>query len=729
MTNPEVSSNTANLLSTQITPEPPNHYLDYKLELLRNSNNNTKECRELINICKEFINGIETKDALQAKDIALYHLCYKKLEEIITTRPAYRELALQVLTNTAEIQLKLTSKSTDYLIEERLSSFERLTDSKSSLQKIRKLDLLLHQNSLIQVALSKSPDSEVLNLKLNKSLDQIFSILNNYKLENAKLATRAKLMLVSDLLSLQSLSLHSDTQKVSVLIRIGNFVDNLIKNNQITPIDIAGVARYVSKNESLIQIFATKQNWPKCLFQSLIDADTPEFLNSLITKLIATNSPPSLSFLAYLKEKDRALFKRYIQKNSPSLNTIISNELLTGDSLQFSSNLTYALLVLNNQDHLPLQNKLAMRCSKLSNKEIINLLKEVNTFVVKSRDLFSKIVIPTINARMFNIQSESLSNKFNRALSITLSQLFRYEASDQLIENIKKEISKYNLPAEELLRYEENKDLGVWYETAVGKLRFKNIFDSIQRIKELEAERPGATEKLFKFTNIKIFYRYSLDQLVEQYDFISNPANFTKSISIELNNTHDNNLQAFVDIPSREGFINEGKKLTPPIKHLIFEWTSEFELVKILTRIKKHFPEVELICLASHGNKKGLMAGNSAKMITSDLLSSINLTKLLSKHCPDAPLIIIDSCEVANKPKKAFTAKISKTLTELKRPHQIHAPKKHSALDNIKLTRDALGKLQVHFNYDQNQTTKVTYTHQGITLLDKNGRQLRLKHS
>jgi len=255
--------------------------------------------------------------------------------------------------------------------------------------------------------------------------------------------------------------------------------------------------------------------------------------------------------------------------------------------------------------------------------------------------------------------------------------------SKKALENLDNYLEKYGIDVESV------KTPWELYQS-VDYYKYNNIERNINKIEELESERPGIVKSLFKEFGICEFQRYPTEVLLKQFDTKDQdyPYGVVLFTNDDWNDAFDSNTEIIESM---------FKQMDDKLIMRVAEFQSKLGVLKRIASFNKKYGEknkISYLMLGAHGYKKGF-----GDVYYNDLDGQgVGRVKDFFVNKPE---IILVSCSTGED--DGIAQKISKTYEAT-----VHAPTTQTKLKNVLIDFDLKNK--PHFKVEFDGNTEVIYS-------------------
>ncbi len=269
------------------------------------------------------------------------------------------------------------------------------------------------------------------------------------------------------------------------------------------------------------------------------------------------------------------------------------------------------------------------------------------------------------------------------------------EITERGLTMLKLELAKHHLPAENILN--------LWKKSGP---RIEEIVDkNISAIVQLESEKPGICEFLYREFGVADFGRYPVDLLLKQYDEVNNLEN---PYGVILFPRNDWNGAFYQDNFALGEFF---QKLEGEFSLRVFECDGKIGLARALIRLnRKYNPpnkkghKISLAIVGGHGTENSIRFGGNEERDTLYLKDLMGKgAKRTSEFFEESPTIILISCSTGVD--RGIGQKLSKVMGA-----KVIAPRVPTNIQEIQVGRRRKGKFRFNAKYEsEEKDTKSVY--------------------
>ena len=222
---------------------------------------------------------------------------------------------------------------------------------------------------------------------------------------------------------------------------------------------------------------------------------------------------------------------------------------------------------------------------------------------------------------------------------------------------------------------------------ASGDSSFQNVPENLQKMEQMEKDRPGIIKTLYSDFGIKEFRRYPAEVLIKQFDDKDKdePYGVVLFTNRDHNQSFDMRSKVIQSVFNQMGEHGIGMRVT--------EFDSKYEIMKRFATLNNKYGEknkISYLFLGAHGEEDSFQVTYTKEVNKKDLAGEG--TKRLKDYFIENPEIIMASCSTGAE--NGIGQKMSETFEAT-----VHAPNKPTNIRSV----------DVNFGEDNKPHFKVTY--------------------
>lgn len=211
---------------------------------------------------------------------------------------------------------------------------------------------------------------------------------------------------------------------------------------------------------------------------------------------------------------------------------------------------------------------------------------------------------------------------------------------------------------------------------SIGDSGFRNLETNMEKIEDLETERPGSVRTLFSDFNIREFRRYPTSLLVEQFD--TRKIDIPYGVVLYTNQDHNQAFDAKADV--LRSLFRQGREYNIGLR--VLEFDSKYELMKNLARLNDRYGahnKISYVLLGAHGEEDSFQTTYTEEVHKDDFEGKG--VQKIKDFFVEQPEIILASCSTGAP--NGIGQKISEMYGA-----KVYAPDKPTSVEDITMSME-----------------------------------------